>query len=139
MLDYTQEGISNEEILKVLKDKRLVKYEYAVINKDGYTIGFLQNGSGYISFDSSREIMRTGTFTFKRTELLDINTVDERIKPYFCIQVQGKWLRYPLGVFVIEKDENLDRGSVYVDATGYDLGLLVKEDKINERHYISAG
>lgn len=139
MIDLTKDGFTHEEIMEALEKKRSIKYKFAVVDRYGYTIGFMSNGNGSISHDSTREVMRTGNFVFKKSELLDLNTVDERIQPSMSVNIKDRWLDYPLGVFVIEKNENMDAGTVYVNATGYDLGMLIQGSKTDERYYLPQG
>lgn len=139
MINYQKDGFSHEEVVKKLFGNREVRYEYEIVDRTDHTIGFLSKGSGAISYDSSREIMRTANFDFLKTEILDINMVDERIKPYFCLKMPSGWLRYPLGIFVIEKAEAYNDGSRTVNVNGYDFGILLQSDRIDERLYIPAG
>lgn len=129
--NFAQDKYTHEQVDKMLRGDRKVKYEYLVKNQYDQTIGSLTNASGSISFDSESEIMRTLSLTAKRSEILDINSVDERIAPYFCLLApSGRWLKYPLGVFIINPSAELDNKSVYISAEGYDLGRIALDLKL---------
>lgn len=139
-MDLTQDIYTHDEVDKMLRNNREVRYEYVIRNQYNKTIGSLTDVSGSISFDSTNEIMRTCTLKAKRSELLDINTVDERIVPYFCILApNGRWLKYPLGVFMINPSTQLFNKSVYVTVEGYDLARIALDLKLEDTVTYRAG
>lgn len=130
-VDLAQDIYTHEQVIDILCNNREVRYEYIIRDKFNKTIGSLTNVSGSISFDSTSEVMRTCSLTAKRSELLDINTVDERIIPYFCVLApNGKWLKYPLGVFIINPQGVLNNKAVYISVEGYDLGKIALDTKL---------
>lgn len=130
-INLAQDIYTHEQVDKMLRGDREVRYEYTIRDKNNKTIGSLTNASGSISFDSTTEIMRTCSLTAKRSELLDINTIDERIIPYFCLLApNGRWLKYPLGVFLINPSATLNNKSVYISVDGYDLSRIAYDIKL---------
>ena len=130
-INYAQDIYTHEQVDKILRSNREVRYEYIIRNQYNKTIGSLTNVSGSISFDSTNEIMRTCSLKAKRSEILDINTVDERIVPYFCVLApNGRWLKYPLGVFIINPSAQLNNKSVYVSVQGFDLAQIALDIKL---------
>ena len=130
-INYAQDIYTHEQVDKMLRSNREVRYEYIIRNQYNKTIGSLTNVSGSISFDSTNEIMRTCSLKAKRSEILDINTVDERIVPYFCVLApNGRWLKYPLGVFIINPSAQLNNKSVYVSVQGFDLAQIALDIKL---------
>lgn len=139
-INFAQDIYSHEQVDKMLRSDREVRYEYVIRDQYNKTIGSLTNASGSISFDSTSEIMRTCSLKAKRSELLDINTVDERIIPYFCILApNGRWLKYPLGVFLINPSSQLDNQSVYISVAGYDLAQIALDLKLENTVTYLAG
>lgn len=130
-INYAQDIYTHEEIDRMLRSNREIRYEYVIKDKNNKTIGSLTNASGSISFDSTSQIMRTCNISAKRNELVDINTVDERIVPYFCILAPNNtWLKYPLGTFIINPSAQLNNKSVYISVLGYDLAKLALDIKL---------
>lgn len=130
-INFAQDIYTHDQVDKMLRGNREVRYEYIIRNQFNQTIGSLTDASGSISFDSTSEIMRTCSLTAKKSELLDINTIDERIIPYFCILApNGRWLKYPLGVFIINPSTQLSNKSIYVNVEGYDLARLALDLKL---------
>jgi hypothetical protein len=116
----------------LLRDRE-VKYEYIIRNQNNQTIGSLSNATGSISFDSTREIMRTCSITAKKSELIQISSVDYRVVPYFCILApNNRWLRYPLGVFIINPSAALNNKSIFVTVEGYDLSQIAYDAKLED-------
>lgn len=130
-INYAQDIYSHAEVERLLRGNREIRYEYTIKNQFDKTIGSLTNASGSISFDSTCEVMRTCRINAKRSELLDINTVDERIVPYFCLKApNGHWLKYPLGAFIINPTAKLNNGSVNIIVDGYDLAKIALDTKL---------
>ena len=139
-IDFSQDIYSHEEVMAMLRRDREVKYEYVVRNPSNQTIGSLSNATGSISFDSTREIMRTCSITAKREEILQLSSVDHRIVPYFCIMAPNHhWLKYPLGVFIINPSAALNNKSVYIDVEGYDLAQIANDVKLEDAAFYAAG
>ena len=139
-INLAQDIYTHEQVDKMLRANREVRYEYIIRNQYNETIGSLTDASGSISFDSTTEIMRTCSLRAKRSELLDINRVDERIIPYFCILApNGRWLKYPLGVFIINPSAQLDNKSVFISVEGYDLAQIALDMKLENTVAYMAG
>lgn len=127
---YTHEQIWNE----LCSRERRVHYEYSVQDNDGKLLGWLSSCTGKISFDSSVSVMRTFSGKAKKNELLDINMIDERIMPWFCLTTKsGEVLKYPLGKFIISPSFIDDGPENLVEIIGYDLGKIALDDKIVTR------
>lgn len=139
-IDLSQDIYSHDEVMRMLKRDREVRYEYVIRNQYNQTIGSLSNATGSISFDSTREIMRTCSITAKRSELMQISSVDYRVVPYFCILAPNRhWLRYPLGVFIINPSAALNNRSVYISVDGYDLAQIAYDAKLEDAVFYAEG
>lgn len=139
-IDLSQDIYSNEQVQKMLRRDRTIKFEYLIRNQYNRTIGALSNATGSIAFDSSQGIMRTCMITAKKSELLSLSSVDNRIVPYFCILApNGHWLKYPLGVFIINPSSILNNKSTYITVAGYDLGEIANDVKLENTLTCRAG
>lgn len=132
---------SEEYLLKhLLASNRTVWYEYTVSDKNNKTLGLLNIESGVVSFDSTAEVMRTFNGSVKNSDLLNINTVDERIVPWMCLRLPDKnVVKWPLGRFLVNPAEDGQNGSRMVTITGYDLGKIALDDKAENRTLVEAG
>lgn len=75
--------------------------------------------------------MRTCQISAKKSELLDLSSVDNRIVPYFCVLApNGHWLKYPLGVFIINPASVLQNKAEYITVAGYDLAEIANAMKL---------
>lgn len=139
-IDLSQDIYSDAEVRAMLERNRTVRYEFLVRDTSGNTIGALTNASGSISFDSTQEVMRTCSLTALKSEILDINAVDERIVPYFCLLAPNNhWLKYPLGTFLINPSERLSNRSAYVTVEGYDLAKMCLDVSLEDNYLVSSG
>ena len=102
-MNYSQGSYTHEEVLKtLLSSERKIQYEYSVQDSHGKHLGWLSNCEGKITFDSKRSVMRTFSGTAMKCEILDINLIDEKIVPWFCIKIGGDILE--------NKGKNLRQG-----------------------------
>lgn len=130
----------NRIITELSRSNRNVWYEYSVQNSKGNTIGFLSIENAVLSFDSNNTVMRTLKGTVKRSYLMNIDTLDNRIVPWFCIKFSnGDIVKWQLGVFLIDPSESCEDGTSEVSLTGFDLGKIAYDDKITSRLYIQRG
>ena len=139
-MNLAQSYRTHEQIWKRLcSNERKVHYEYSVQDNDGKMLGWLSSCTGKISFDSSSSVMRTFSGTAKKNELLDINLIDERIMPWFCLTLEnGEVVKYPLGKFIISPSFGSEGPEKYVDIIGYDLGKIALDDKNVTRTVVSS-
>lgn len=133
-MNLAQGKYAHEKVLEALMvNTRRIHYEYTVHDAAGTYLGMLSDCEGRITFDSSNSVMRTFWGTAKKCELLDINLIDEKIVPWFCINLNGDILKYPLGKFIITPSFSLNGPEKSVSINGYDLAKIALEDKIVQR------
>lgn len=139
-VNLAQDIYTHEQVDKMLRSDRTIRFEYVVRDQYNKTIGHLTNASGSIDFDSTSEVMRTCSLTARRSEILDINSVDERIVPYFCLLApNGHWLKYPLGVFMIKPSSSLHNRETYITVDGYDLADIALKIKLENTAFYPTG
>lgn len=126
---YTQKEVLEE----LFSNERKIHYEYSVQDNAGKHLGWLSNCDGRISFDATSSIMRTFSGTAMKCEILDINMIDEKIVPWFCMKIAGDILKYPLGKFIISPSFAVNGSEKYVAINGYDLGKIALDDKVISR------
>lgn len=143
-IDLSQGGYTHDEVCKMLRRNRKVKYEYFIKHNDGHFWFELKTASGHVSFDSTREIMRTCSIEFPRKAIpkdMDISVEDlneSLLAIYFCMEApNGLWLKYPLGVFVINVSERVEY-STHVIIDGYDLAQYVIDAKFDDTKVYAA-
>lgn len=134
-------GYSSQVLLnELVSSSRKIWYEYTVSDINDKTIGMVSIDSGSVSFDSRQEIMRTFSGNIKKSELLDINTLDERVMPWMCMELANKdTVKWPLGRFIINPSEKGMTAVSEVIITGYDMGKIAYDDKMERRFYVPAG
>lgn len=130
-INLAQDIYSDAEVRDMFLSNRTIKFEYVIRNQYNQTIGSLSNATGSISFDSTQSIMRTCSLTAKKSELISLQSVDNRIVPYICILAPNKhWLRYPLGVFIINPSSILRNKTEFITVEGYDLAQIAATNKL---------
>jgi hypothetical protein len=139
MLDLAVNGYSRDEIIKRLHSNRVVKFKYNLLNRNDIKIGELTVlPGGTVALNSLAEIKRTATFRIK--EINDIDWLNDRIQPVFCIRMDKDWAEWPLGVFLMSSPSmRIENSTKYRDVEAYDPSLILVEDKFDNRYIITAG
>lgn len=138
-IDY--DGYERAQILNALfSSSRKVRYEYLVSNRDDIPLGFVNLENATISYDSKAEIKRTISGSIIKSEILNFDSLDYRLTPYFCIEMpDGKEIKWKLGVFIISPQFSGDNGLNRIDIQGYDLALIPNDDKLTQRFFVPNG
>lgn len=140
MMNLSNSGYTEDRVIKELcSSNRHVWFEYTVQDSSGKTIGSASITNASVGFDSTASVMRTFKGTMPRSELVNIDTLDHRIVPWFCLKVGDKDLRWALGKFIINPSESCSNGIHEVSIVGYDLSKLCYDDRIINRMYIPSG
>ncbi|WP_027628111.1 hypothetical protein [Ruminiclostridium cellobioparum] len=145
MLNLAIGGYSTTDVINQLHAKggvREVKFRYDLRNKNEVKIGeLLATDSGNsMNFNSLADIKRTGTFTFKETELQDVDWLNDRVQPVFLLNMpDGKFIEWPLGMFLLSSPTRRDNFGVWREVEAYDASVILEEDKFDNRYRIPAG
>lgn len=139
MLSLANGNYSHEDIRQRLLDSREIAFKYELLDKDERTLGML-NAEGSISVDAESQIKRVGRFTVKEESDVDVDFLNKRIRPSMGIKVDGRFLWYPLGVFLCESPSRQARGG-YITRTieAYDKSIILRDDKFTDNYYIAKG
>jgi len=130
----------DEELLRELRsNSRQVYYEYTIADPHGKTLGNIAIENGKVTFDSKGDVMRTFSGTCRKSDLINIDSIDYRIVPWMCLKIGSDVVKWALGKFLIEPSENGNKHTTNVTINGYDLGKIALDDKSDSRIYMGAG
>jgi len=133
-------GYAEEKVKGALQSNREIRYEYDLLDKDDRKIGTLNDVRGSYSFNSEAEIKGAAMFLISERDHKDINFLNERIKPYFCLKMGLEWIRWGQGIYLLSSpDRNEQNGGIYRNIEAYDKGLILKEDMTDNRYFIASG
>lgn len=145
MLDLAISGYSEKEVKNQLQAKtgvREIKFRYDLLNRFEVKIGELSGTSpgNAVSFNSLAEIKRVANFVFKENELQEVDWINDRIRPVFLLRMpDGKYIEWPLGVFLLSSPTRKDDYGIWREIEAYDASLILTEDKFINRYRIPAG
>ena len=132
-------GYTREQIEAALfSSARQVRYEYTVSNSSDVDIGMLEVEDASISYDSTSEVMRTFSGKVKKSDLLNLDTIDYRVTPWMCLMMPNKKeARFPLGKFIIYPAMESNNDINMIEISGFDLGKIALDDKSVSRVYVN--
>ena len=140
MTNLAQGGYTHEEVLKRLEGDRMIDFRFELLDRNERKLKDLDNVSGSIRFDSSQEIMGTGSFIVEETAGVDFKETDLRIRPVVMLLTEHGWLKYPLGIYIMSSPERqIQNCGVYQNIDCYDYSTILREDKIRKRLFIASG
>lgn len=146
MLNLAIDGYSTTDVMNQLHAEdgvREIKFRYDLRNKNEVKIGELLaiDSGNSISLNSLADIKRIGVFTFKETELGDVDWLNDRVQPVFILKMpDGKFIEWPLGMFLLSSPTRKDNnGGIWREVEAYDPSIILKEDKFDNRYRIPAG
>ena len=145
MLDLAINGYTKEQVMDQLHgtsgSRGLVKFRCELLSKDDVKLGELTAGSGRVALDSLAEIKRTAAFQVTEQEGQDIDWLNDRIRPVFCLQMpDGGFTEWPLGVFLLSSPTRADENrKIKRSIEAYDNSLTLKEDRFTDRYKIDVG
>lgn len=134
------QGYTREQILAALfSSARKVRYEYTIADSHGIELGLAEIFDGEITYDSTSDVMRTFTGKMKKSDLLNMDTIDRRVTPWMCLMMpNGKEAKWALGTFIIYPSAEASNDINMIDISGYDLGKIALDDKNDSRMFINS-
>lgn len=137
MISLANGSYSHEDVREQLLKHREIDFKYELLDKDEKTLGAL-NAEGFISVDTESHIKRVGRFTV--VEQGEVDFLNERIRPSMGVKVGGRYLWYPLGVFLLESPSRQSHGG-YVTRSieAYDKSIILRDDRFTNNYYIAKG
>ena len=132
---YTEERLLSE----LHAPNRKVKYEYYLADRKKHPLGQISVSGGVVSFDSKKSVMRTFKGTVRKSDILSIGDVDCRLTPYMCLMVDGEWIKWPLGVFIVDLSMSGNKNRQTINITGYDNAKIAYDNKSIARFFVPKG
>lgn len=140
MQDLAQKSFTEQQVIDTLQSSRIIKFRYDLLDKEDRRIGTIDDITGSYSFNSEAEIKGAASFNLNEKNLKDIDFLSERIKPYFCLKLGLTWLEWGQGIYLLSSpNRNEQDGGIYRDIEAYDGGLILKEDRVDNRYLITHG
>lgn len=152
--DYTEQDVWN--MLHAKTGSRFAQFRYDLLDMNDNKLRELTNvESGEVSMNAFNTIKRTARFRLRETAEEPINFLNNRIQPFVMFKLpdkfvqnadgtrvllEGKWIEYPLGVFLLSSPKKTEVGSqVFRDIEAYDGIVILEEDKFTQRFTVRAG
>lgn len=91
MLDLAVNGYTAEQVIDVLHGRSgsrgKVTFRYDLLSKEDVKLGELQAQPGRVTLNSLAEIKRTASFELTEQEAQDVDWLNDRIRPVFCLKM----------------------------------------------------
>lgn len=69
-----------------------------------------------------------------------IDWIRNRVQPFMEVFVEGEWVSYPLGIFVLSSPSKAEEGSAVTrEVEAYDELVILNEDKFDQRYTVKKG
>lgn len=138
MIRLSNSIYTHEQMDRILKSNRQVKYKAELLSKDNIGLCSADIIDGNIDFNSECEIMRCASISVKDNTNIDF--VNARIKLYMSVKTPSGYIDYPLGVFLIASPNRISDGRrVTRMLECYDFAQILKEDKFTSRYFATKG
>lgn len=152
MLPLERNGLSAQQVreaLHMVHGVSRMRFRYDLLDSNNQFKRTLTNVlSASVTHDALADIKRRAKFT-----IVDDGTIDflsDRIKPYVLLDVPASpnvpgskpgVAEFPLGVFLLTTPPRKARadGSVIREVEAYDLGQVLRDDKVTDRYTVPAG
>lgn len=126
----------------LLAERREWRFRYDLLDQSGRVIGQPDvEPGGDVEYSDLADVQRTGKFVIRADA--DINYSTDRLRPQVSLLMDdGGWHSWSLGVFLLSSPVTR-YGSAPKhqprEVTGYDQGLILRDDKVLDRYTIAAG
>lgn len=136
---YMEDAIISQ--LHASTGNRDTKIRYELLNYNNIKIGEVSAISGKVGLNSLAEIKRTGSFTLKDSDTKDIDWLNDRIRPVFCLRMPDSgFAEWSLGIFLLSSPRRQEINlKIQRDVEAYGQSLILREDKYDTRYRIVAG
>lgn len=130
---------THEQMDKILKSNRQVRYRFELLDKNEIALKEI-SATGSINFNSTTDIISQASFEVNERDLGNIDLINARIKPYMQVMTPTGYVGYPLGVYLISSPNRNSEGvSITRSLECYDKTLILDEDKFVTRYFIAKG
>lgn len=133
-------GYTREQLTAALfSSAREVRFEYTISDSHDANLGYIEIQDGKVSFDSTSEVMRTFSGKVKKSDLLNLDTIDYRVTPWMCLMMpNGKEAKWALGKFIIYPAMESENDINMIEVNGFDLGKIALDDKNVSRLFVNS-
>lgn len=125
-----------------MRYERKIDFRYDLMDNQERILDSLK-ATGSISFNSQSDVMGTGSFQIREEKLQQYAQfyVDMRIRPQILIwDEDGNVSEKYLGIYIMTSPiRSGNNNTVVWNVDCYDKGIILKEDKLQDRLYIPAG
>ena len=133
-------GYTREQLTAALfSSAREVRFEYTISDSHDANLGYIEIQDGKVSYDSTSEVMRTFSGRVKKSDLLNLDTIDYRVTPWMCLMMpNGKEAKWALGKFIIYPAMESENDINMIEVSGFDLGKVALDDKNVTRLFVDS-
>ncbi len=140
MQELSQLNYSTDQVKKALQSNRTIKWEYLLLDKNNRKIDTLRDITSSYGMNAEAEIKGTARFEINEADIKEINFFSERIKPLFCLKIDQNWLKWEQGIYLPNSPNRTEqKGSIYRNIEAYDQGVILNEDRVDNRFLIAKG
>lgn len=138
MIRLDNDAYTHEQMDKILKSNRRIKYRAELLDKNNISLGSIDVINGNINFNAECEITRCANLTIKDNPNIDY--INARVKIYMDIMTPLGYKSYPMGVFLIASPSRISDGMrITRQLECYDFAQILKEDKFTSRYFVAKG
>ena len=138
MYSLAQDGLTSDQVRKILSTNRTITYGYELLDQNDKTIGSVHAKTCTISNNYEARIQRVASMEI--TEAKDIDFVYDRVRPYMQVEAGDKKLIYPLGIFLMSSpSRKAQDGGITRMIDCYDKTQILNDDKFDSRYIVNAG
>lgn len=137
MLNLASGNYSHQYIREQLFKNREIDFKYELLNNNNKTLGTV-SAEGFISVNSESQIKRVARFEV--IEKGDVDFLNSRLRPYMGIKIDGRYIWYPLGIFLLESPSRQAKtGYITRSIEAYDLSIILRDDCFTDNYSIPKG
>jgi hypothetical protein len=121
--------------------KRKVTFRFELLNQNEVRVGEVECISAKIKYAEKPSVMRSALFEIPHAKLGKFDMLTCKIRPWFILHMDKRGtVEWPLGIFLPSKCETrLDEGKKTLIISAYDKTIILDEDRLTSRFFISAG
>lgn len=135
-------GYTKKQVIDALHGRRgprQLRFRYDLLDKNNEFIKTLTTvTSGEVSMNALADIKRTARFSL--IDNGEIDWISNRIQPFVEVKMQGSWISFPQGIFLLSSPTRKDEThKVIRDVEAFGGLVILRDDKLETRTIISAG
>ena len=137
MLNLASGSYTHEYVRAQLMKSREINFKYELLDNNNRTLGTV-SAEGFISVNADSQIKRVGRFEVIEKDGIDY--LNSRLRPYMGIKLNGKYIWYPLGIFLLESPSRYAKGAYITRSIeAYDLSVILRDDCFTDNYTVPKG